>query len=118
GYLRWQRSMVGMSPGISQDSILVTSGSGDTREVELVVTETIVTGADQIAASVAAGALFGAQGLTELQGRMLGLLGNATGHYDGGDLLAHLDRTGFALSPAMLSRVMALPKPDPNPRHQ
>jgi subtilisin len=116
GYLRWQRDLVGMSFGVSADSILVTSGSGDTREVELVVTETIVTGADQIAAPLAAGALFGAQGLSELQGRMLDLLGNANGRYDVGDLLAHLDRTGFALSPAMLSRVMALPKPSGNRR--
>jgi subtilisin len=118
GYLRWQRDLVGMSFGVSADSILVRSGSGDTREVELVVTETIVTGADQIAASVAAGALFGAQGLSALQGRMLDLLGNANGRYDVGDLLAHLDRTGFALSPAMLSKLMALPKPGPNPRQQ
>ena len=118
GYLRWQRNLVGMSFGISADSILVTSGSGDTREVELVVTETIVTGADQIAASLAAGSLFGAQGLTELQGRMLDLLGNNNGSYDVGDLLAHLDRTGFMLSPAMLSKVMALPKPPTNPRQR
>jgi subtilisin len=109
GYVRWYRSLGGMSYGISQDSIVVSSGSGESREVELVVTETIVAGADQVAASLAALALFGPAGLSELQQRMLDLLGNANGHYDVGDLLAYLDRTGYALSAPLMLRVMALP---------
>jgi subtilisin family serine protease len=107
GYLHWQRSLGGMSYGISQDSIVVSSGNA--REVELVVTETIVAGADQVAASVAASALFEPAALDELRRRMLDLLGNANGRYDVGDLLAYLDRTGYSLSAPLLARVMQLP---------
>jgi hypothetical protein len=107
GYLRWQRNLTVVSYGISQDSIVVTSG--DTREVELVVTETVVSGADQVPALAAATALFGAPELTALQRQMLDLLGNANGRYDAGDLLAYLDRTGSTLSAPIMARVLALP---------
>jgi hypothetical protein len=116
GYLRWTRNLTGMSFGIHEDSIVVSSGTGVAREVELVVTETIVAGADQVAASVAASALFGPSALSELQQRMLDLLGNANGRYDVGDLLAYLDRTGYTLTAPMMARVMALPQPPPSRR--
>ena len=111
GHLRWQRRLAGMGYGISQDSIVVSSGSGETREVELVVTETVVAGADQVPATLAAAGLFGSSPMTALQQRMLDLLGNANGRYDVGDFLAYLDRTGAALSAPLMARVMALPQP-------
>jgi subtilisin len=109
GYLHWQRSLAGMPYGISQDSIVVSSGTGAGLEVELVVTEKIVAGADQLAASLAASALFEPAKLDELRRRMLDVLGNGNGRYDVGDLLAFLDRTGYRLSGPLLARVMALP---------
>ena len=109
GYLRWQHDLAVVSYGISEDSIVVMSGSGGNREVELVVAETLVSGADQIPALTVASALFGAAELTALQQQMLDFLGNANGRYDVGDLLAYLDRTGYVLSAPMMARVMALP---------
>jgi hypothetical protein len=85
------------------------SGSSGTREVELVVAETLVSGADQIPVLTVATALLGAAELTALQQQMLDFLGNANGRYDVGDLLAYLDRTGSVLSAPMMARVMALP---------
>lgn len=109
GYLRWQRNLAVVSYGISVDSIVVMTGNGEHREVELVVTETVVSGADQVPALTAASALFGSGEMTSLQRQMLDLLGNANGRYDAGDLLAYLDRTGYLLSAPMLARVLALP---------
>jgi subtilisin len=111
GYLRWQRNLDVVSYGISVDSIVVLRGSVEDGDVELVVTETVMSGADQVPALVAASALFGTAELTALQREMLDLLGNANGRYDVGDLLAYLDRTGHMLSAPMMGRVMALPRP-------
>jgi hypothetical protein len=111
GYLRWQRNLDVVSYGISVDSIVVLRGSVEDGDVELVVTETVMSGADQVPALVAASALFGTTELTALQRQMLDLLGNANGRYDVGDLLAYLDRTGHMLSAPMMGRVMALPRP-------
>jgi len=105
-----------MDYGIRQDSLEFSTGVGNDREVFLVVTETVVSGADAIAPDVAASALFGSSATGALQLQMLDLLGNANGRYDVGDFLAYFDRTGATPSAAMMARVMELRAVEPRRR--
>ena len=110
GWLFWRRDFTAVSYGISEDSVVVYTGSGNDREAVFVINETVVTGADDVAAGVAAHTLLGAPGMTALQQQMLDRLGNANGRYDLGDFLAYFDRTGGVLDAALMQRVMRLPK--------
>ena len=107
-WLFWRRDFTGMDHGIRQDSLEFSTGVGNDREVFLVVTETVVSGADAIAPDVAVAALFGNSSTSMLQLQMLDLLGNANGGYDVGDFLAYFDRTGAAPSAVMMARVLEL----------
>lgn len=108
-WFHWRRDLSTVGYGISADSLVFTSGIGNDREVFLIVTETVVSGADAIAPDVAASALFRSPAMNALQQQMLDLLGNANGRYDVGDFLAYYDRTGATVSEVTMRRIMALP---------
>lgn len=108
GWLFWRRDFSVMPQGISEDSLVVYTGAGNDREAVFVVNETLVTGADEIPADLAANTLLGASAMNPLQQRMLDLLGNGNGRYDLGDFLAYFDRTGATLDAALMTRVMKL----------
>jgi subtilisin len=116
GWLFWRRDLAGLVYGINRDSLVLSTGEGNDREAFLTVMETVVTGADEIVAEVAASALFGAGSVSSLQLQMLDLLGNANGRYDVGDFLAYFDRTGEAPSAATMARVMSLRAKSNKPR--
>jgi hypothetical protein len=109
GWVRWRRDFSLVPFGISEDSLVVTAGDGDLREVLLTVTETVVSGADLVASDAAATALFDPAAVSALQLRMLDLVGNVNGRYDVGDFLAYFDRTGNRPGVALMARVLALP---------
>lgn len=108
-WLYYRRDFTGMEQGIRQDSLVFSTGTGNDRDVFLILTETVVTGADAIAPDVAASTLFGTASMSALQVQMLDLLGNRNGRYDVGDFLAYHDRTGAVVSAATMARIMALP---------
>ena len=108
GWLFYRRDFTGMAPGITTDSLVFSTGVGNDTEVFLILTETVVSGADAIAPDVAVSALFGTPSINALQQRMLDMLGNANGRYDVGDFLAYYDRTGATVSEATMVRVLEL----------
>jgi hypothetical protein len=108
GWISWHRDFSGMPYGISRDSLVVSTGSGLGGEVFLVVTETIVSGADAVTPDMAASALFGSPSMNALQRQMLDLLSNANGRYDVGDFLAYSDRTGASARAILMTKVLEL----------
>ena len=83
GWVRWHRQLSSVAYGVSEDSLVVATGTGSDREVLLTITETVVSGADLISADVAASALFQGSAITPLQARMLDLLGSLDGQSPG-----------------------------------
>ena len=107
-WISWRRDFSGMGYGISQDSLVFSAGAGNDREVFLIVTETVVSGADAVAPDAAASALFGSPSMSALQRQMLDLLSNGNGRYDVGDFLAYSDRTGAIPSAMLMGKLMEL----------
>jgi hypothetical protein len=115
-WISWRRDFSGMEYGISRDSLVFSAGAGNESEVFLIVTETVVSGADAVTPDVAASALFGSRSMNTLQLQMLDLLSNANGRYDVGDFLAYSDRTGATPSALLMARVIEFRAGTPHPR--
>jgi M6 family metalloprotease-like protein len=105
GTLRWSRNPGGLSAGIHVDTITVTAIGSPGSPARII--DSLAIYERPISVACAIDEILGSACLPDLESTYLDRNGNKDGHYNLGDLLSYLDRTGLPLSPALLAAASA-----------